>query len=509
MRLVVPLLCAAAALTLAACGGSEPPPSTPPNAGPRGATVAVRDLPSTLDPARARSTAERAIAVATQTPLLTYRRTAGDAAATLEPALADALPTLSTDERTYRFQLRRGLVYADGRLVKASDVERAIAHASVRAIDPDLRAALASIDGAPSDDGQTLSGVVSDDRTGIVEVRLRRPDGRVPLALADPATGPLPELPRDGQAPASTGPLRIARLSRDSIELAANPLRPTISTVPAARLSQISVVPRPAGERPTAPRELRTGAIDLDTTFPVVGAIDPREGRGIARVSSAGATELAAYVPEGGALASRTLRRELAQAVDRRTLASPGADAPSCGLLPAFALGAVERDPCPAPPTISRRAPLTGITVRIWYQREDLTSGGVINATELMRAAVRNLGGTAQVKAAADPLAAAQRGPADLAVLAARPRLPHPALWLANAASVDRLLAREVPALTEGPLTGSAGDWSALERRVVERGVAIPLLRPIRTVVVGPDIDRRTVLLHPVLGLDLAALDIR
>ena len=206
------LISFAVGVAVTGCGGGEKA-SSPPSAAPRGATVSVAVLPTTLDPARASSVAERAIAVATQTPLLTYRRTTGDQAATLEPALAGDLPKLSSDDREYRFQLRSGLVYADGRLVKASDIERAIAHASVASTDPALRAVLGSIVGAPSKDGQSLPGVRSDDRTGVVLVQLRRPDGRLPLALADPATAPMPELPAKGKVPASTGPLRVASIT--------------------------------------------------------------------------------------------------------------------------------------------------------------------------------------------------------------------------------------------------------------------------------------------------------
>ncbi|MDO9352509.1 MAG: hypothetical protein Q7T55_02375, partial [Solirubrobacteraceae bacterium] len=82
----------------------------------------------------------------------------------------------------------------------------------------------------------------------------------------------------------------------------------------------------------------------------------------------------------------------------------------------------------------------------------------------------------------------------------------HPAAWLAPAATVDGLLAREIPDETAGPLTGSAGRWSALETRAVDRFVAIPLATGRRTVLVGPSVTLSSVLLHPVSGLDLTAL---
>lgn len=502
-RAISALLTVPAAL-LASCGGSGEAPSTPPNAGPRGATVAVPTLPRSLDPARASTPTERVLAVATQTPLLTYRRTTGDDAAALEPALAGALPRLSTDAREYRFQLRRGLVYADGQLVKASDVERAIAHASVVSPDPLLREALASIVGAPSRDGQTLSGVQSNDASGVVTVRLRRPDGRVPLALADPATAPMPSLPKAGAIPASTGPLRIARATNRSIELAANSLRPTISTVPAARLAQISLVPRRPATNGVTNAELRSGAIDMDLASASPSDADPSGGN--AWVTGPATGVIALYLPQSGPTASRATRQAIAAAVDRPERPFADGSVAACGLIPSFAAGSVERDPCPAPPTREDRSLLAGPPVRIAFQ-----SGGTVepDTTRLLFEAFAALGNTPTAFSTADPLRAVADGRADVAALVLAPRLPHPSGWLAAAATLDPLLTREVPRLTRGPLTGTADRWEELERRAVDRAVAVPLLAMQRRVTVGPSIDRRTVRIHPVLGVDLAAVDVR
>ncbi|MEH3053088.1 MAG: ABC transporter substrate-binding protein [Patulibacter minatonensis] len=499
-----PTAAAAALLLLAgglvACGGDGDRPTSQPSAGPRGATVAVSRLPTELDPALATTPAQRAIAVATQTPLLTYRRTVADDAAELQPALAGDLPELSEDDTEYRFQLRRGLVYADGRLLKASDVERGIAHASVAAADPELRAVLRLITGTPSRDGESLSGVRSDDRTGVIVVQLRRPDGRLPYALADPATAPMPELPRRGQAPASTGPLRIASRSARSIELAANPLRPTISTVPSAKLAQVSIVRRPSG----ADAQLASGAIDLDLTTPVAGA----PVKGVTRVTGPTTLVVAAYVSPTGALASRSARAALADAIDTREIArrSPPFTA-TCGILPPYAVGATDREPCPAAPADDPAGQLTGRTVRIDGGEQGL---GTTFADTVVAPAVAALGGTPQVGAGGDERALRRLadGDLDVAVVAERPTLPHPALWLAGAESVDALVAREVPKLLRGPLTGTGGRWAELERRIVDRGVAIPLATYSRTVSVGPQVDRRTIVIHPILGLDLGALDL-
>ncbi len=470
------------------------------SATPQSLTVAVDELPTSLDPARARSVGERAIAFAVQTPLLTYKRRTDADAATLEPALARDLPVLSPDETEYRFTLRPGLLYADGRLVTASDVERSIAHASVDAADPELREVLAGIIGSPSRDGQTLSGVRTDDRTGAIVVRLRSPDGRIPLVLADPATAPQPELPKAGLGtlPASTGSLRVARVTRDSIELVSNPLRARISTVPAAQATQVSVTSRAA-----TPATLVRGDVDLDLdptrTADLPDSVDTVEG-GTGEIWSL-------LLAPRGDLASRTVRRGLGEAVDRRKLdestESTGVAA-ACGLLPGYVTGSVVRDDCPPAPVKPSSAALAVAGIRLAVPRQGSTA-----VLAVVRAALGSAVAAGGEVVTADPVQALTEGRADAALVQVRPSLPHPAAWLAPAASVDELLARELPRQTAGPLTGSEARWSDLERRAVDRFVAVPLAVGRQTVLVGPSTERASVLLHPVLGVDLTALRAR
>ncbi|HYZ20088.1 MAG TPA: BTAD domain-containing putative transcriptional regulator [Gaiellaceae bacterium] len=54
--------------------------------------------------------------------LVGWRRVGGQAGTEMVPDLAVSLPTVSDDGRTYTFQLRRGVRYSNGQLLKASDV---------------------------------------------------------------------------------------------------------------------------------------------------------------------------------------------------------------------------------------------------------------------------------------------------------------------------------------------------------------------------------------------------
>jgi len=54
-------------------------------------------------------------------PLLGYKHAAGPDGATIVPYLAQDLPKVSSDGKTYELTLRSGLKYSDGTAVKASD----------------------------------------------------------------------------------------------------------------------------------------------------------------------------------------------------------------------------------------------------------------------------------------------------------------------------------------------------------------------------------------------------
>ncbi len=486
------LLAGTAVLVVLSGCGDGAVEQQPTSAAPESLTIAVPGLPATLDPARAETTTERAVAHAVHPPLLTSRRRADAGAGTLGPALARTLPELSDDHREYRFQLRPGLLYADGRLVKASDVERAIAHASRTAVDRELRTVLAGISGPPSTDGESLRGVRSDDRTGTLSVRLQAPDGRLPFALASPATAPLPELPdaADGAGQATTGSLRVARSSSGRLELVANPLRAAIAEVPAAGATRVTLVPR------------RDAAPEADVWLAPAAGDAPA---GLRRIEGPGPAITSLLVAPRGELERRTTRRALAATLDRREV-SGGVQpaAPACGLLPAFAVGAVVRDPCPQAPSDPSRRPLAGMTLRVAVA----SASGQAVRTPVREALVR-LGAEVRFITDADPAQAAGAGRAELAIVRAAPRLPHPAGWLQPVAAVDRLIARELPGRVAGPLTGTAAAWSAIERRAVDRAVALPLAGSRLVVLIGAAVDRGSVRLHPVLGLELAALSRR
>jgi peptide/nickel transport system substrate-binding protein len=145
------------------------------------------------------------------------------------PNLATSLPVITAGETRYAFQLRRGIRYSDGRLVKASDFRRAFERSfRGRAWTAQLFPSLVGADVCKRRPRRCDlgDGVRTDDATGTIVFHLRRPDpdfltnllGWAPIPPGTPnhdlGTRPVP----------STGPYKIASyVPKRSLTLARNP----------------------------------------------------------------------------------------------------------------------------------------------------------------------------------------------------------------------------------------------------------------------------------------------
>lgn len=194
-----------------------------PSEGHRGGTlrVAAADLPggySGLDPANVyERLALHAIRVVYD-GLLTYHYSSADPAV-LVPDLATSVPESTDGGRTYTFNLRPGIRYSTGAVVKASDVVRGVKRAlRATAGRPDFYAGIiggqACIDDVTSCD--LRRGVVADDADGRVTFHLDTPDALflhklTMLVVPVPPGTPLHKLM---SPPPSTGPYRIAAFTQ-------------------------------------------------------------------------------------------------------------------------------------------------------------------------------------------------------------------------------------------------------------------------------------------------------
>lgn len=152
----------------------------------------------------------------------------------VEPDLAEALPTVSADGRTYTFRLRAGLKWHDGQPVTSYDVAFTIR----QIVDPGYRG-----DPLLAEVWQSIRVDAPDERTVIFEL----PAPSAPFLARYATLGILPEhllrgLTADqlfdapfNAAPVGTGPYRILSLSSSEAQLEANPSyhlgRPRITRV--------------------------------------------------------------------------------------------------------------------------------------------------------------------------------------------------------------------------------------------------------------------------------------
>jgi peptide/nickel transport system substrate-binding protein len=127
-RRVAALLAAAVAMAaVAACGNDDGGGGGGGGGGKQGGSIKIGTVgPDSYDPALAQTVQAFQPLYKVYLPLLTFKDEQGKAGTELIPALASKMPAVSSDGKTYRFQLRKGVKYGDGTPVKASDFEVAI-----------------------------------------------------------------------------------------------------------------------------------------------------------------------------------------------------------------------------------------------------------------------------------------------------------------------------------------------------------------------------------------------
>jgi peptide/nickel transport system substrate-binding protein len=200
------LLAFVATVALAACGGSSSSSSSSATSsgsssgssgGKNGGTITIASgtPPLSADQGLDFTTQGNELLSVVNMPLLTFvRGVEGTAGSKIIPALAKALPTVSNGGKTYTFQLRSGLHYSNGMPIKASDVTTAIK----RDIKIPWQAAsfvsayIKGGDAYAKGKSKTISGLVTDDKTGKVEVNLVAPFAPIVDIFALPGTAPVP-----------------------------------------------------------------------------------------------------------------------------------------------------------------------------------------------------------------------------------------------------------------------------------------------------------------------------
>lgn len=127
--------------------------------------------------------------------LLAFKKAKGTAAFEVVPDLAEALPTITDDGRTYTFKLRSGIKFADGSDVGTDDVVASLQRI-FKVSGPTSGSFYNGIVGADACLAEPasceLDGVTADAAAGTVTIRLARPDPEFKYKLSVPHASILP-----------------------------------------------------------------------------------------------------------------------------------------------------------------------------------------------------------------------------------------------------------------------------------------------------------------------------
>jgi peptide/nickel transport system substrate-binding protein len=183
---------------LAGCGGG--------GAGRTGGQITVlqTNFPDYLDPALSYTVDGWEPLTQVYPGLLSFVHASGAAGAKVRPALADALPRISADGRTYSLRLRKRINFSDGTPIRASDFKHSIER--VLATDSQgVGLGYTNIVGAEQF-GKTktggITGIVVNDATGDIAIHLVKPRGSFTYELAIPFAAVVPaSTPSKNQTP--------------------------------------------------------------------------------------------------------------------------------------------------------------------------------------------------------------------------------------------------------------------------------------------------------------------
>jgi peptide/nickel transport system substrate-binding protein len=189
----------AVALALTACGsssGSAAGGSNSTAAGKTGGTLSVVEgtYPDSLDPDFGYTTQALEGDDMVYIPMLTYAAKSGTDGTVLIPGLATALPTVSSDGKTYTMTMRSGLTYSDGTPIKASDFAYGIER-SIKISWGGSSFFTGYIAGAAdyaAGKATSISGIVADDSTGKITITLTSAYGAFGNILAFESAAPIP-----------------------------------------------------------------------------------------------------------------------------------------------------------------------------------------------------------------------------------------------------------------------------------------------------------------------------
>ena len=301
-------------------------------------TVVQGRAPDSLDPGIAYSPQAAQAHWLVYPGLVTYKHEEGKEGSKLIAAAAEKLPDVSNAGTTYRFRLRKGLVYSDGTRAKASDFLHAVRRA--RKLRWPGRRFL-----------DLISDVKADDPSRRITIHLVTADSRLPYVLAFPALGlvpgatPMKDLSR--KPPPGLGAYRFAGVSRTSYALVKNK-RFKLPGIPEGNVDRIAVktVKSPAAQA----QDVIDGRVDsMNDVAPAVLLPELRSKYKDRYKEKALDTKYFMFLDTRKApFDELKVRQAVNYGFDKRAAArlSSGLLQPTCNYLPPNMVGYDQPDPC-------------------------------------------------------------------------------------------------------------------------------------------------------------------
>ncbi len=210
--------------------------------------VALTSFPDYVDPQLSYTLEGWEVLWNVYTPLLTYKHAKGKEGTQVVPALAQDMPEISPDGKTYKLKLRPNMKYSDGTPIKASD----FAYGIQRLFKTDSGGSVFfdKIVGAKEyadKKAETISGITTDDNTGDITITLTEANGTFENVLGLMFAAPVPpSTPLDKDAtntpPPASGPFMISKVDAPrTLTMERNPNFKTVKDAGASEVADANV----------------------------------------------------------------------------------------------------------------------------------------------------------------------------------------------------------------------------------------------------------------------------
>ena len=202
----------AAPLTIAACGEDD-------EAAEGGElNFTLSSFPDYLDPQVSYTFEGFETLWPTYIPLLTWAHEEGQAGTEVIPGLAEDLPEISEDGKTYALTMRDGMKYSDGSPIVASDFKFAVERCfDTNSGGSSFYTKIVGAEDYQKGKADEISGITTNDDTGEITIELNEPSGTLEQELAMMFVAPVPQdTPKDEEQtkspPPSSGPFMITNV---------------------------------------------------------------------------------------------------------------------------------------------------------------------------------------------------------------------------------------------------------------------------------------------------------